>query len=46
MILAFLPSSINGTHDSTMAIDDDSARVGWVLKNYDSIEIVEDNANL
>ena len=33
----------NGSHDSTMANDNDIARVGWVLENYDSVEIVEDD---
>ncbi len=31
----------NGEHDSTMSLDDDIARVGWVLENYDSVEILE-----
>lgn len=30
----------NGEHDSTMAIDDDIARIGWVLENYDTVELL------
>ncbi len=26
-----------------MAIDDDIARVGWVLENYDRVELLTDN---
>ena len=33
----------NGVHDNTMANDNDIARVGWVLENYDSVELVKDN---
>lgn len=33
----------NGIHDQTMARDEDIARVGWVLENYDTVEIVEEN---
>lgn len=33
----------NGVHDTTMANDNDIARVGWVLENYDAVEIVEDD---
>ena len=30
----------NGKQDTTMSIDDDIARVGWVLDNYDSVELL------
>ena len=30
----------NGKQDTTMSIDDDIARVGWVLENYDSVELL------
>ena len=30
----------NGKQDSTMSVDDDIARVGWVLDNYDSVELL------
>lgn len=33
----------NGEHDSSMAVDDDIARIGWVLENYDSAEAATDN---
>ena len=33
----------NGEHDSTMAIDDDIARIGWVLENYDTVELLTEN---
>lgn len=33
----------NGIHDQTMARDEDIARVGWVLENYDTVEIVKEN---
>ena len=32
----------NGAHDSTMSIDDDIARLGWVLENYDRVELLTD----
>jgi hypothetical protein len=33
----------NGEHDHSMAIDDDIARVGWVLENYDYVEPLTEN---
>ena len=30
----------NGEHNQTMSSDDDIARLGWVLENYDSIELL------
>lgn len=33
----------NGSHDSTMANDNDISRVGWVLENYDSVEFLTEN---
>ena len=33
----------NGAQDHSMANDNDFARIGWVLDNYDTIEIVLDN---
>ena len=30
----------NGKQDSTMSVDDDIARVGWVLDNYDSVDLL------
>lgn len=33
----------NGEHDNTMSSDDDIARVGWVLENYDNVELVTEN---
>ena len=33
----------NGEHDSTMSLDDDIARVGWVLENYDKVELLTEN---
>ena len=33
----------NGEHDSTMASDEDIARIGWVLENYDSVELLTEN---
>lgn len=34
----------NGEQDSTMASDEDIARIGWVLENYDSVEILTEGA--
>lgn len=34
-----------GEHDTTMAVDDDVARVGWVLENYDYVEPLTENGN-
>lgn len=33
----------NGEHDRSMSSDDDIARVGWVLDNYDSAELLTEN---
>lgn len=33
----------NGEHDNTMAQDADISRVGWVLENYDSVELLLEN---
>lgn len=33
----------NGEHDTTMSVDDDIARVGWVLENYDRVELLTKN---
>ena len=33
----------NGKQDTTMSVDDDIARVGWVLENYDSVELLTEN---
>lgn len=30
----------NGSHDKTMSFEDDIARIGWVLENYDKVEIL------
>lgn len=30
----------NGTHDTSMALAEDIARMKWVLKNYDNVELV------
>ncbi len=36
----------NGKHDSTMSNDNDIARIGWVIENYDSVErLTGDNGN-
>ena len=35
----------NGNHDTTMSADDDIARVGWVLENYDSVEPLTKNGD-
>lgn len=32
-----------GNHDTTMSMEDDIARVGWVLENYDSVELLTEN---
>lgn len=36
----------NGEHDNTMSSDDDIARVGWVLENYDYVEILEKDGEI
>lgn len=33
----------SGGHDDTMSVDDDIARVGWVLENYDNVELLTEN---
>ncbi len=35
----------NGEANTTMSADEDIARVGWVLDNYDSVELLTDNEN-
>jgi len=35
----------SGDHDTTMALDEDVARVGWVLDNYDSVELLTENGH-
>lgn len=30
----------NGQQDATMSLDDDIDRIGWVLENYDSVELL------
>ncbi len=36
----------SGSHDSTMSADDDVARIGWVLENYDTVEPLLENGKL
>lgn len=33
----------NGNHDNSMAVTEDIARIGWVLDNYDSVEVLSKN---
>ena len=35
----------NGKQDTTMSLADDIARLGWVLENYDSVELLTDGGN-
>lgn len=34
---------VNGEHDNSMSDLNDLARVGWVLDNYDSVDVVEED---
>ena len=33
----------NGKQDKSMSLDDDIARIGWVLENYDNVELVTED---
>ena len=33
----------NGIQDNTMSVDEDIARVGWVIENYDTVELIKEN---
>ncbi|MBR6502291.1 MAG: hypothetical protein IKT42_02505 [Clostridia bacterium] len=34
---------VSGTHDKTMSNDSDIARMGWVINNYDNVEVLFEN---
>ena len=37
---------VDGQHDSTMSMDDDIARLGWVMENYDTLEVLTEDEKL